>query len=187
MGLRDFFNSKKSNSGFDPLTDLVLAKLRPGYLVDYAGHTWQVTGYSRNDFGEGYLSEEWELNSGSETRWLEREDLQREVVWYWSQRLPLGELDTGIRQHIRQHEDPPDTLTFADKEYYLEESGPGYCYEHGREPAQEFIYWSYVNEQDDTVVTVEQWSETEFAAWLSQPVHEYEFTNILPGADTSLS
>ncbi len=55
MGLRDFFNSKKSNSGFDPLTDLVLAKLRPGYLVDYAGHTWQVTGYARNDFGEGHL------------------------------------------------------------------------------------------------------------------------------------
>ena len=47
MGLMDrvFGRKKQVEAGPDPLADLVLCKLKVGYLVDYDLQTWQVTGY----------------------------------------------------------------------------------------------------------------------------------------------
>lgn len=181
MALWDLFKNNNHTEDFDPIRDLTLAKLRPGYLVDYDAQTWRVKSYCRYDFGEGYTSEEWELDSGSETRYLEHAQEEGETQWSWSKRLPLGEIDGNLRQYIIQHDDPPDELTWDNQIYYLDESGPGYMYENGQGPAQEFIYWEFITEINESVLTIEQWGEREFEAWLSVPVQEYEFTSILPG------
>ena len=54
MGLRDLFGKKAKDKDRDaepdPIADLVLGKLKVGYLVDYDLKTWEVTGYCRYEF-----------------------------------------------------------------------------------------------------------------------------------------
>jgi hypothetical protein len=81
MGFSNLFK-KKNKDEFDPLTDLVLSKLRVGYFLDYDLKTWEVTGYNKYDFGEGYITKEWELSSGREKWYLERAE-NDEIEYRW--------------------------------------------------------------------------------------------------------
>ncbi len=114
MGLKDLF--KKKEEDFDPLKDLVLSKLRVGYYVDFDMKTWEVTGQSRYDFGEGYVTDEWELTTGREKWYLEREE-DDEVEWSFSKKLPIGAIEGDVRQHIIDHEDPPNKIVCKGKTY----------------------------------------------------------------------
>lgn len=178
MGLKDLFKKKEEES-FDPLKDLVLSRLRVGYLVDYDMKTWQVTAYHRYDFGEGYTADEWELTSGREKRYLERTE-EDEEEWTLSKKIPIGAVEGNIREYIIEHDDPPDRVVYGGKTYYLDESGPGYLYEGGSGPAKEFIYWDFIDEEDENFLTIEQWGETEFEAAAGYYVEEFQFSNILP-------
>ena len=98
MGLTDrLFGKKKVDEEPDPLADLVLKKLKVGYLVDYDLQTWQVTSYCRYTFsGKDDSVEEWELTSAGELRYLERAD----GAWSLSRKISIGDLDGDIRRHI---------------------------------------------------------------------------------------
>ena len=74
MGLRErlFGRKKEVDEGPDPLADLVLSKLKVGYLVDYDLQTWRVTGYSRYRFSGMDDIEEWELSANGVQRYLGR-------------------------------------------------------------------------------------------------------------------
>ncbi len=122
MGLKDLF--KKKEEDFDPLKDLELSKLRVGFYLDYDMKTWEVTGYVRYDYGEGYITDEWELTTGREKWFLERSE-DDEVEWNLSKKLPIGAIESDIRQYIIEHEDPPNQIVSKGKTYYLDESGPG--------------------------------------------------------------
>ena len=179
MGLKDFFG-KKSGESIDPLKDLTLSKLKPGYIIDYDMKTWQVTAYNKYEFEDGYKAEEWGLNSGDEICYLERSE-DDEVEWSLSKKIPIGAIEGDIRKYIIDNDDPPAKLVYKGKTYYLEESGPGYFYEGGNEPGKEFIYWEFIDEADKHFISIEQWGETEFEAAEGFAVEEYQFTNILPG------
>ncbi|MDY6970175.1 MAG: DUF4178 domain-containing protein [Spirochaetota bacterium] len=175
-----FFKKKKKDE-IDPLKDLVLSKLRVGFMLDYDMKTWQVTGYCQYDFGEGYYTDEWELTSGNEKRYLERSE-DDDVEWTFSQKIPIGAVEGNVRQHIIENDDPPDQVVFKEKRYYLDESGPGYMNEDDDdESSKEFIYWDFIDEDDENFLTIEQWGETEFEASYGFYVEEYQFSNILPG------
>ena len=78
MGLRDLFGKKGKDKDTDaepdPIADLVLDKLKVGYLVDYDLKTWEVTGYCRYEF-DGNIVKEWEITAGGrEKRYLELAD-----------------------------------------------------------------------------------------------------------------
>lgn len=178
MSLRDLFTKKEDD--FDPLKDLELAKLKVGYYVDYDLKTWEVTAYNRYDFGEGYTTDEWELSEGREKWYLERAE-DDEVEWAFSKKLPMGAIEGDVRQHILDHDDPPNQIVCKGKTYYLDESGSGYLYAEGAGPAKEFIYWDFIDEEDEHFVTIEQWGETDFEAAEGHYVEEYQFSNILPG------
>ncbi len=180
MGLIDFF--KKKEDDIDPFKDLVLSKLRVGFLIDFDMKTWQVTAYSRYDFGEGYFADEWELTTGREKRYLERSE-EDNVEWCLAKKIPIGAIDADIRQHIIDHEDPPEQITCKGKTYYLDESGSGNMYEDGEGRAKEFVYWDFIDDDDENFLTIEQWSETEFEASEGIYVEEYQFSNILPGSN----
>ena len=177
MGLKDLF--KKKEEDFDPLKDLELSKLRVGYFLDYDMKTWEVTDYNRNDFGEGDIAEEWELTSGREKWYLERAE-DDEVEWSFSKKIPMGAIEGDIRQHIIEHENPPNQIICKGKTYYQDESGSGHM-QKDDQATKEFIYWDFIDEEDEHFVTIEQWGETEFEAAEGYYVEEYQFTNILPG------
>ncbi|MCG8604026.1 DUF4178 domain-containing protein [bacterium] len=181
MAIRDLF--KKKEDDFDPLKDLELSKLQIGYYVDFDLKTWQVTDRYKVDYGEGYVSDEWELTAGREKWYLERLE-DDEVEWSFSKKLPMGAIEGDIRQHIIDNEDPPNEIVCQGKTYYLDESGTGQIHK-ANEAAKEFIYWDFIDDEDEHFVTIEQWDETEFEASEGYYVEEYQFTSILPGGDAA--
>jgi hypothetical protein len=178
MGWKDWF--QKEETPPDPLADLVLARLRVGYLLDYDLRTWQVSAHHRYDFGEGSGAEEWELVSGDDRVYLglERDDGEE---WGLYRKIPIGAVDGDVRRHIREHDDAPDRVTCRGATYYLDESGGGYLTPAGGGDRQGFLYWDYLDRDEAHYLTIEQWGETEFEAALGEPVEEYQFSNILPG------
>ncbi len=182
MGLTDrLFGKKKKaeDEGPDPLADLVLEKLKVGYLVDYDLQTWQVTGYSRYTFsGKDDSVEEWELTAAGEQRYLERAD----GGWSLSRKISVGEIDGDIRRHILDHDDPPEHIVFKGTEYHLDASFAGRMFPDGKGTGEDVIRWEFLDEAETSFVGVEQWSETEFAAAAGSVVEDYQFEHILPGA-----
>lgn len=184
MGLFDRFRRRDEDDGIDPLKDLVLEKLRVGYLVDYDLKTWTVTAHNRYRFNDGRTAEEWELTAGREKRYLE---LSRgdEEAWTLSKSIPIGAVGPGnVRQHLLEHEDPPDQLTYRDVTYYMEGSVGGHLLPGDGEGRQELIVWEYVDDDEESFVSIVQWSETEVTAVAGTFVEDYQFTNILPGEAT---
>jgi len=182
MALSDFFKKKKEEE-FDPIKDLVLSKLRKGYLVEYDLKTWEITGYYHNDFGDGYMTEEWELTSGREKIYLERSE-DDDIKWTLSKKIPIGSISGNIRQYIIENDEPTSEIIYNGKSYYLDESGSGYMTEDGDEDSTEFIYWDFIDKKNENFITIEQWDETKFETAEGFYVEEYQFSNILPGKST---
>jgi len=182
MGFTDIFRRKKNKPQADPLQDLVLSKLRAGYFVDYDLKTWEVTRHHLYDWGDGLQTDEWELKSGSETCYLDREE-DDEVEWSLSHRIPFKKLDSdgAIARTIKKTEDPPEEIQYEGRTYYLEQSGGGYFLRDGKGMGTEFLCWDFESEGEDQFITIEQWGENDFTALAGIFVEEYQLTNILPG------
>ena len=180
MGLMDrVFGRKKADEGPDPLADLVLEKLKVGYLVDYDLQTWQVTAYCRYTFsGKDASVEEWELTAGGERRYLELAD----GGWSLARTISIGAVDGDIRRHILDHDDPPARIVFEGTEYYLDACYGGHMFSDGKGGGEQLIRWEFLDAAEKNFVGIEQRSETEFAAAAGFVVEEYEFTHVLPGA-----
>ena len=184
MGFFDRFRKKDEDPGIDPLQDLVLEKLKVGYLVDYDLKTWTVTEHNRYQYNDGRSAQEWELTAGREKRYLELAE-GSEGGWSLAQMVPFGALGSGtVRDHIQEHEDPPDRLVYKDTAYFMEGSVGGYLVPGRGGGRQEVILWEYVDEEEESFLSIMQWSETEFTAACGTFVEDYEFTNILPGETT---
>lgn len=173
-----FFGKKEEE--IDPLKDLVLSKLKTGYLLDYDMKTWKVSAHNRCEWAEGEFSDEWELRCGDEVVYLEREE-DDEVEWTLTKKISISELGDGIPDHILKNEDPPKEIDFKGVKYRLDDSGGGRFYKEGKKTYDEFLCWDYEDESEDHLLTIEQWSETSFEAAYGIYVEEYQFTNILPG------
>ena len=180
MGLTDrLFGKKKVDEGPDPLADLVLEKLKVGYLVDYDLQTWQVTNYCRYDFsGKDDSVEEWELTAAGEQRYLERAD----GAWSLSRKIAIGDIDGDIRRHILDHEDPPERIVFEGTEFHIDASYAGQMFPGGTGTGGDLFRWEFLDGAETTFVGIEQWSESEFAAAAGFVVEDYQFTHILPGS-----
>ena len=181
MGLTErLFGKKKTEEADpDPLADLVLEKLKVGYLLDYDLQTWQVTGYARYTFSEKDDSvQEWELSAAGEQRYLERAD----DAWSFSRKISIGDLEGDIRRHILDHNDPPARIVYKGTEYHLDASFAGRMFADGKGTGAELIRWEFLDEAETGFVGIEQWSESEFAAATGFVVEEYQFSHILPGS-----
>lgn len=182
MGLFDLFRRQEApeEPEIDPLKDLVLDKLRVGFLVDYDLETWKVTAYNRYDFDEGDLVEEWELTHGRKKRYLERAE-DDDVVWTLAQKVPLGAIERDVRKYIIEHDEAPQRLSWDNVQFFLDGSAAGYLFPGGDGKGQELIKYEYIDESEERFLTIEQWSETDFEASGGSYVEDYEFSNILPG------
>lgn len=179
MGWKDFFK-KKDNALPHDVTNLSLADLRPGFMVDYDMTSWQVTAFHTYDWGGEDRTYEWQLKSHDDIIYLEREPGD-EDYWSISRKVPIGKIGTSIVEHIKTHGDPPDEIRVDDTPYYLEEAGGGHFLENGKEPGKELLKWDLADDSGKHFLSIEQWSETDFEAAIGAPVEEYQFTNILPG------
>lgn len=178
MNIKGLFSKKPGESALDPLHDLVLAKLRVGYLVDYDLKTWEVTGYNTYDF-DGQKVEEWELSFDRELRYLERSE-DDEEVWTLATKIPVGMLGDVVRDKLYAQDEPPGELTYRDCSYYLYNDAAGYFREGGVGEPQPMLTWNYSDAENQNFLTVEQWGERMIEASVSVRVHTYQFVNILP-------
>lgn len=186
MGLFDRFRRKEEDPDLDPIHDLVLEKLEMGYLVDYDLQTWVVTDHSRYTYNDGRTAREWELTSGRDKRYLELAQGD-EGGWSLSKSIPMGAINSAaaasIRDHILERENPPDEVSHKETTYYMEGSVGGYQIPRagGR---LEMILWEFMDEDEESFLSIVQWSETEFTAVCGILVEDYQFSNILPGETT---
>ena len=192
MGLFDRFkramDSRREDDAtrtdIDPLADLTLEKLRPGYLLDYDLKTWTVREHVQYDF-DGFLVDEWELESDEgEVRFLELED-DDGPAWSFSRQGPLTALGFeeggSLTRYIATRDDAPELLTYEGETYELVEAGPAELVEADgtRRP---LVFWTYTHEEDDErFLAIEQYGEESFDASAGHSVEPYEFDNILPG------
>lgn len=179
MNFKGLFNKPPDEPTLDPLYDLVLPKLRVGYLVDYDLKTWQVTAHNTYDF-DGQGVDEWELSFDRELRYLERAQ-DDEEVWTLATKIPVGRLGDAVRDKLYAQEEPPGELEYQGRSYYLFEDAAGYFREGGVGERQPMLTWNYSDADHENFLTVEQWGEREIEASVSVRVHSYQFTNILPG------
>jgi hypothetical protein len=179
MGLRDLFKKEKPE-GPDPISGLKLSKLKVGYMVDYDLKTWEVTAHSKYDWGDGDITDEWQLRSGDDVVYLERE-FDDEDDWSLNRKIPFGSLAPGIRDHLREHDDPPQEIHFEGTTYHLEDMAGGHFLSGGSGPGRPLLRWGYEDDSGEKYLGIEQWGEDEFEATVGVPVEEYQFTNILPG------
>lgn len=163
----------------DPFTDVILEKMQAGWLVDFDGRTWEVVSRHYHDFGDGYRAEEWELRCDGDLRYLNREE-EDGVYWTWTRKVPIGAIDEHLRSHIQSHGDPPETVEFEGIRYFLRSYGGAKFFKNGMGPAKPFLFWDYEDESGDFILTIEQWGDIEFEAFVGRYVEEYQFINILP-------
>lgn len=176
MGFFDKLKKKKE----EPDVDITLSKLKVGYILDYDLKTWEVTEHNKYDWGDDVYSYEWELKSGDDVFYLERDDEEDEVEWMLMQKVSLKSIDSGLSKYIRENEDPPDEINYNGTIYSLDDSGGGYFCRGGGKEGAEFLFWDFLDKPEELILTIEQWSEERFEAAVGKYVEEYEFTNILP-------
>ena len=102
-----FFKNKKKELQKEEfrLEDLVLSKLKVGFLVDYDLKTYRVSACNKYQWNEGGVSDEWELTSGSESFFLERSEEDGDVEWSFCHKLPISKLEGDIADEIERNEE----------------------------------------------------------------------------------
>ena len=178
MGLKDFFKREKKKEP-DPLNELTLSNMEPGYLVDYDLKTWEVQARNTYDWGDGEMSREWQLKSVEGVVYLEKET-DDDDEWSLNRKVPFLSLGSEVKDRILEKGDPPDTIVFEGITYYLEETAGGHFYKNSKGPGKEMLRWSYEDEDGRRYLGVEQWGEEAFDASTGEPVEEFQFSNILP-------
>ena len=175
----DFFK-KKNDDDLDDLDNLVLSKMKTGFLVDYDDKTFTVTARNYYQWEEGGRTDEWELKLGSEVFFLERSEEDGEVEWSLCKKRPISALEGDIGGHIIEHEDPPEKVIYEGVTFNFEEDDIGEYFKGGSSKSLQFVAWDFCDDAEEKTLSIEQWGETKFDVTIGFEVEEYQFTNILP-------
>ena len=178
-----FFKKKKEALQKEEfrIEDLVLSKLKTGFMVDYDMKTYRVAGCNQYQWNEGGVTDEWELEADNVTWFLERCEEDGEAEWSFCRKLPISQLEGDIAAEIVRNEDPPERVVFQGTPFEYEEDDIGEFFRNGSSEGLSFVSWDYEDELGKQFLTIEQWGETKFDMQLGFKVEEYQFSNILPG------
>ena len=169
---------KDLESSGRPLTDLSLHHLREGDLVDYEMRTWEVVTHAKYDY-EGWPADEWTLENGDDTMFLEHED----GTYSLSRPVDMADVETAdgtpLRAAVRDGGDPPDAIRHGGTTYTLDENGP--AIRTVGDKHQELHYWVYAS--GDDFLALERYGTSEWSSYAGREVEPYEFDNILPGEE----
>mgnify|MGYP006275896451 CR=1 FL=1 len=177
MGLFDRF--KKDKREYD-VTNMRVTDLNENFIFEYDLKTWKVEEVYKYDWGDEFFSFEYKVSTESETRFLSVEE-DDELLLVMSQKANIRKINEDLPEKLAA-ENPPKKFEYDDKVYYLEEESPGYFCNLTKEKNTwvEFISWSYLSENEEELITVEQWDEKEFEASIGQIIKPFEISNILP-------
>lgn len=177
------FFKKKKEADYDPL-NVTVNDLRKGFVFEYDMRQWQVTEEFTYDWGDNYFSKEYKITDGKDTFFLSVEDDDElEVVLY--EKMKIGQLEGDVAGEIIKNQAPPKEIRYKGMVFMRENESPGYFKEEGSAKDWiEFINWQYYDEDEQHVLSIEQWGETEFEASFGRIINHYEITNILPATET---
>ncbi len=178
MGLLDFFKKKETPS-YDS-SDIRITDLGLGFVFEYDLTSWVVEEEYEYDWGDECFSKEYKISNGTETRFLAVED-DDELYISISNKIRVRDIDEDLPDQISENEAPPKKITYKDRKYFLEEENPGYYrnVSEGEENWTELIAWEY-EDDDNNILTIEQWGENNFEASEGKYLKEIDISNILP-------
>lgn len=169
-------NTKKKNI----IIDYSLSNIKKGFFVDYDFKSWEVTAHNRYVWQGDDITYEWQLVTFDDTIYLEMES-DDEEIWSISRKISFQSLATEIKKHIIEYEDPPDIIKYKEEEFYISESSGGLFFKNEDAKGKELIRWDYADESGKKFISIEQWGENDFTAFLGSMTEEYKFSNILGG------
>ncbi len=180
MGLKDLFKKKKEPD-YDA-TDIRVTDIKLGFIFEYDLSTWEVVEEYEYDWGNNYFSKEFKIFNGTETKFLSLDE-DDELYIAVTTKVKVRSVDEDLPEYIIEHEAPPKKITYNGTKFFQEEESPGYFrnVEDGEDDDawSEVVSWEY-EDDNDQVLTIEQWGDKEFEASFGKYIKEYEISNILP-------
>jgi Domain of unknown function (DUF4178) len=166
-----------------PADQLVLHTLKPGWLVDFDGQSWQVMDRIAVELKTGQATE-WVLRCAVAEVRLQHDVRFGQESWEMLVQIPVEALGPDVRRAVVYEGDPPEEAEMEGRPLALdpEKRAGHYRRDDGRGGPEGFIAWTYRDEQGEPWARVEQLSEAEVRAYSVSPVAEYQFTNVLPGS-----
>lgn len=183
MGIFDFLGinkNKNSEPDYDP-TDMKLYDMTSGSVFDYDLRNWVVTRTFEYQWDETDYSLEFEIDNGTEIKHLEVEQGDNGLNLTLSEKIKIRMIDEDLPSFIQRNDAPPKNLKYLDEHFFYKSKSVGLCKQEGTDVVDEFINWDFINKDETKILSIEQWGEDEFEAYISVKVKEYEFSNILPG------
>jgi len=175
------FFKKKKEPGYDPL-NIRVTDLKLGFIFDYDLKSWEVVEEYTYDWGDNYFSKEYKISTGADILFLsvDEDDILELTL---QKKIKLSSIDGDIEGEIINKKIPPKKVIYKGVDYYRDSESPGYFkVENSDKDWVEFISWAYYNEEEDRVLTIEQWDDREFEASYGKVIKEYEISGITPSA-----
>ena len=181
MGIFDFFKKKEKERHYDP-TNITIRDLGKEYIFEYKIETWTVTAVFEYDWGDSYFTREFIIKNGATEKFLNIEDDGGLTVTI-SEKVKIRKLSDEVCDYIDTHEKPPKKITLEGTTYYLDEKSPGYCKEIDAENWEELISYDYLDEEEEKVLSIEQFGDEAFKVSKGIIINETAISNILPMAN----
>lgn len=184
MGLFDFFNKKEEKPSYDP-TNLKITDLNKGFVFEYDLKNWLVEEAYEYDWGDNCYSREFKISDGAESLFLSVED-DDELYLSVSKKIKIRTIDEDLPETIEEKERPPKKIEYQGIKFYLEEESAGY-FKNLADPdskGDQVISWEYYDEDEQYILTIEQWGEFDFEASFGTVIKEIEISGILPGENS---
>lgn len=154
--------------------------LQAGDWFQYDMRTWQVDKRAIIFYGDGSTGYEWEVSTGGMTSYLsydhDHEDNEEYITM--TQPVNIAAIEGDMVREITENEDPPEEVTYNRTKFYLDEAGPGEYKPDGQDEAEPFLYWEFTDDDDEQILVIEQWDETEFEASFGKYLEPGDISNI---------
>lgn len=178
MGIFDIF--KKKDPDYNA-TNIKVTDIGKNFVFDYDLSTWLVTAMYEYDWGDNFFTREFKIENESQTAFLSIEE-DDDLIISINKKIKIRRIDEDLPEYIIKNECPPKKLEYDGKIFYLEEENPGYFNDTDDKDKSwvEFISWDYMSEDEQYVLSIEQWGENKFDASYGKLIKEYEISNIYP-------
>jgi hypothetical protein len=182
-----FFKKKKKEEDTTPHYDpnhIRIIDIRVGFFVEYDARTWEVAEEYEYDWGDNEFSYSYLLRSSDDEIYLSLEN-DGELEIAVTNKIRLMKLGEDLDDQIAENERPPKTITYEGVKYYRDNESPGYYRNTAtteREKSIEMITWDYYDDDEEKTISIEQFGEREFEAYIGVYVEEFEFSNIIPSS-----
>ena len=167
---------------FDP-TNLQVTHLQKGFMVDHGLRTWDVTEELQFDWFDGKSERELTLSEDLEKiNLLIRDENGFEQLLKFNP-VNLYALDNRIGQEITLRNRPSNVISYQGTSFYREGQLDGICFsfsDNQSRVGEKTTVWEYLDEERQQLLRIERRGRDTYRAMIGQPIHEWEFSDILP-------